>query len=84
MFKIQDVDESELVSFGDGFQCGESLAQLFEVMGVHNVSKTLNCDSQSALHLCTNDTSIWESEEKTNINGTWMDMNECYWSINGM
>ena len=43
--------ESELVSCGEGFQCGESLAALLEVMGVGEINKTLNCDSKSALHL---------------------------------
>eukprot|EP00435_Cladocopium_sp_Y103_P062119 s345_g23.t1 len=53
--------ESELVSCGEGFQCGESLGALLEVMGVGEVNKTLNCDSKSALHLCTNDTGSWRT-----------------------
>eukprot|EP00435_Cladocopium_sp_Y103_P045743 s70_g13.t1 len=53
--------ESELVSCGEGFQCGESLAALLEVMGVGEINKTLNCDSKSALHLCTNDTGSWRT-----------------------
>ena len=52
---------SELVSCGEGFQCGESLAALLEVMGVGEINKTLNCDSKSALHLCTNDTGSWRT-----------------------
>ena len=60
-FVTTSTAESELVSCGEGFQCGESLAALLEVMGVGDINKTLNCDSKSALHLCTNDTGSWRT-----------------------
>ena len=60
-FVTTSTAESELVSCGEGFQCGESLAALLEVMSVGDINKTLNCDSKSALHLCTNDTGSWRT-----------------------
>ena len=60
-FVTTSTAESELVSCGEGFQCGESLAALLEVIGVGEINKTLNFDSKSALHLCTNDTGSWRT-----------------------
>ena len=60
-FVTTSTAESELVRCAEGFQCGESLAALLEVMGVGDINKTLNCDSKSALHLCTNDTGSWRT-----------------------
>ena len=60
-FVTSSTTEAELLSCGEGFQAGEGLGALLQVIGIKDVSKILLCDSKSGLNLLTTETGSWRT-----------------------